>query len=186
MATDEPQDNATPRKPKPRSTKAEVNRRIREIYKLRLGGAEFPDLREYVDAPEHGWKVSNTQLRRYIAAADKLCERMFDAKASWLLSRHLLQRRQLYAHALGAGDFGTALRCLESEAKLENLFDAELVKRIEALETAAKQRQAPAFAPFPGATHAEPGNPIGEVGKEHAALANPGPLPGSGGAVAKG
>ena len=137
MPPDEPQNEPVPKKPKTRSTKAEVNRRIWEIYKLRLGGAEFPDLREYVDAPDHGWKVSNTQLRRYIAAADKLCERMFDAKASWLLSRHLLQRRQLYAHALGAGDFGTALRVLQDEAKLESLYDLDLVRRLEALEAVA-------------------------------------------------
>lgn len=64
---------------------------------------------------------------RYIAKADALCKRYFNANADHLLSRHLLQRRQLYAHALGAGDYSTALRTLDSEAKLEGLFPATKV-----------------------------------------------------------
>ena len=35
-----------------KSTKAEVQRRVNEVLKLRLGGAEFPDIREYANAPE--------------------------------------------------------------------------------------------------------------------------------------
>jgi hypothetical protein len=134
MQLNEPQPDPTPKASK-RSTKAEVARRIQEILKLRLGGAEFLDLREFADAPAQGWNVSNTQIRRYIAAADALCEKLFDAKAGHLLARHLLQRRQPYAHALGAGDFGTALRVLQDEAKLESIYDLDLLKRVESLET---------------------------------------------------
>jgi len=65
-------------------------------------------------------------LWRYIRAADALCEKHFDAKAGHLLSRHLLQRRQLYAHTLGAGDFSTALRVLKSEARLEGIDQRDL------------------------------------------------------------
>jgi hypothetical protein len=90
--------------------------------KLRLGGAEFADLREYALAPEQAWNVSDGQLWRYIKAADRLCKRNFDAKADHLLARHVLQRRQLYAHAMGAGDFATALRVLQDEARLEGLY----------------------------------------------------------------
>jgi hypothetical protein len=108
-----------------RSTKAEVLKRVEEVFKLRLGGAEFADIREYAAAPEQAWGVSDTQLWRYVAAADRLVKERFDARAEHLLARHLLQRRLLYAHALGAGDFSTALRILDSEAKLEGLFPAE-------------------------------------------------------------
>jgi hypothetical protein len=108
-----------------KSTKAEVLKRVEEVFKLRLGGAEFADIREYAAAPEQAWNVSNTQLWRYIAAADKLVKERFDAKAEHLLARHLLQRRTLYAHAMGAGDFRTALAILRDEAELENLYPAK-------------------------------------------------------------
>ena len=102
-----------------KSSKVEVMKRVEEVFKLRLGGAEFADIREYAGAPEQAWKVSDSQLWRYIAAADKLVKERFDAKADHLLTRHLLQRRTLYAHAMGAGDFRTALAVLQDEAKLE-------------------------------------------------------------------
>jgi hypothetical protein len=105
-----------------KSTKAEVAQRVEEVFKLRLGGAEFQDIRQYASAPEQQWDVSDRQLWRYIAAADALVKERFDARAEHLLARHCLQRRQLYAHAMGAGDFGTALRVLQDEAKLESLY----------------------------------------------------------------
>jgi hypothetical protein len=108
-----------------RSTKAELLQRVEQVFKMRLGGAEFADIREYATAPAQSWNVSDSQLWRYIAAADKLVKERFDAEAEHLLARHLLQRRQLYAHAMGAGDFGTALRVVQDEAKLEGLYPAE-------------------------------------------------------------
>src|SRR5215813_12036155 len=107
-----------------KSTKAEVLKRVEEVFKLRLGGAEFADIRDYAAAQEQAWGVSDTQLWRYIAAADKLVKERFDAKAEHLLARHLLQRRTLYAHAMGAGDFRTALAVLKDEADLEGLYTA--------------------------------------------------------------
>jgi hypothetical protein len=105
-----------------KSNQAEVAQRVEEVFKLRLGGAEFADIRQFASAPEQQWDVSDRQLWRYIQAADRLVQKRFDAKAEHLLARHLLQRRQLYAHAMGAGDFGTALRVLQDEAKLEGLY----------------------------------------------------------------
>jgi hypothetical protein len=107
-----------------KSTKVEVRKRVEEVFKLRLGGAEFADIREYAAAPEQAWGVSDTQLWRYVRAADALVQERFDAKAGHLLARHLLQRHTLYAHALGAGDFRTALAVLQDEAKLEGLYPA--------------------------------------------------------------
>jgi hypothetical protein len=110
-----------------KSTKAEVDRRVHEILKLRLGGAEFPDIREYANSPEQGWGVSDSQIWRYIRAADKLCETYFQGKAGHLLARHVLQRRQLYAHAMSAGDFRTALAVLKDEAELEGIYPPKKV-----------------------------------------------------------
>jgi hypothetical protein len=102
-----------------RSTNAVVRQRVEEIYRLRLGGAEYHDLLQH--ASEQGWGVTARQVGNYIAAADKLMAERLERRAEVLLSRHLLQRRQLYAHALGAGDFRTALAVLDSEARLERL-----------------------------------------------------------------
>jgi hypothetical protein len=104
-----------------RSSKDEVRRRVLAILKLRLAGAEWLDLVEFASAPEQAWGVSKSCLRRYVTLADRLCKEHFDAKAAHLLSRHCLQRRQLYNLALAAGDYRTALACLESEARLEQL-----------------------------------------------------------------
>jgi hypothetical protein len=111
-------------------SKAEIRQRVNAVLQLRLEGAEFPQICQYVSA----WNVSQRTIWRYIQAADKRCERYFDSKASYLLARHLLQRRQLYAAALKAGDHATALRILQDEAKLESLYDLDIVKRLEALE----------------------------------------------------
>jgi hypothetical protein len=118
----------------PKSTKAEVDSRIHEVFKLRLGGAELPDLREYAQAQSPPWGVSDGQLWRYVKAADALCVKYLDAKSEHLLARHLLQRRQLYAHAMGAGDFRTALAVLESEARLEALDPLTRLRLREAEE----------------------------------------------------
>jgi hypothetical protein len=108
-----------------KSTKVEVAKRVSEVYKLRLGGAEFPDIREYAAAPEQNWGVSDSQLWRYIKAADALCQEYLDARGEHLLARHILQRRQLFAHAMGAGDHRTALAVLKDEADLEALYPAQ-------------------------------------------------------------
>jgi hypothetical protein len=105
-----------------KSTKAEVRQRVEEVFKLRLGGANFPDILQYASAPEQAWGVSERQIWNYIKAADQLLLERFDAKAPHLLNRHLLQRNQVYAHAMGAGDFRTALAILQDEAKLEGLY----------------------------------------------------------------
>jgi hypothetical protein len=106
----------------PRSSKVETERRVEQVYKMLLGGATFPDIREFGCAPEQQWDVSDTQIRRYMTAAHQLIRERFEAKADYSFNRHMLRREQLFAHAMGAGDFGTALRVLQDEAKLEGLY----------------------------------------------------------------
>jgi hypothetical protein len=107
-----------------KSSKAEVLQRVEKVFELRLGGAEYADIVQYASAPEQAWGVSGRQIWNYIAAADRRIKQRFDARAEHLLARHLLQRRTLYAHAMGAGDFRTALAVLQDEAKLEGLYPA--------------------------------------------------------------
>jgi hypothetical protein len=110
-----------------KSTSAEVRKRVEAVFNLRLGGAEFADIVQYASAREQGWGVSERQLWNYVRAADQLVKERFDARAEHLLNRHLLQRRTLYAHAMGAGDFRTALAVLQDEAKLEGLYPPQKI-----------------------------------------------------------
>jgi hypothetical protein len=130
----------TKKKRTPRCTKAEKTKRVFEIFRLHLGGAEWLDLWQFVS--EQKWGITERQLRRYLVAATDLYATFFDAKAAHLLNRHLMQRRQLYAHALGVGDYGTALRVLVDEAKLESLYQPErdIEARLQALEQHASNK----------------------------------------------
>jgi hypothetical protein len=112
-----------------KATKAEVATLVEAVFELRLGGAGFADIRQYASAPTdregkklEPWDVSDRQLWRYIDAADKLCKERYDTRAPHLLSRHLLRRERLYAHALEVGDFKTALAILKDEADLEGHY----------------------------------------------------------------
>jgi hypothetical protein len=112
-----------------KANKAEVAARVEAVFELRIGGAGFTDIREYARAPTDRqgqklppWDVSDSQLWRYIAAADKLCKERYNAKADHLLARHLLRRERLYAHTLEVGDFKTALAILKDEAVLEGHY----------------------------------------------------------------
>jgi hypothetical protein len=104
-----------------KATKVVVRQRVEEVYKLRLGGAEFSDIVQFASAPEQAWGVSERQLWNYVRAADRLVTERFDAKAGHLLNRHILQRRTLFAHCMSSGDYRTALAVLRDEAELEGL-----------------------------------------------------------------
>jgi hypothetical protein len=106
----------------PRSTKVETEQRVEQVYKMLLGGATFPDIREFACAPEQNWGVTDTQIRRYMTAAHQRIKERYEARADHSFSKHMLRREQLYAHAMGAGDFRTALAVLQDEAKLEGLY----------------------------------------------------------------
>lgn len=135
-----------------KATKATVELRVTDLVRIRLDGAEYWDVREYVREQEQEdkspWKLaegkrplSASQLWRYIAKADKLIRDSCRTSRKRLMRRHLAQRRNLYAKAVSAGDFRAALAAAESEAKLENLFGDDALQRIEALEAAAAARR---------------------------------------------
>jgi hypothetical protein len=119
--------------PKPKPTKAQVEARVTEILRIRLDGAEIWDVREYVREMEQqdGWpwqlaegqkRLSDSQLWRYIARADREMEATSRACRRKLRRRHLAQRRALYAKALASGDYRTALAVLKDEAELRGLY----------------------------------------------------------------
>jgi hypothetical protein len=140
------------RKPKP--SKAIVQRRVEEVLRIILDGAEaLWDVREYVREKEQeagsAWELpagakplSDSQLFRYIARANRLIAESCRASRKKLLRRHLAQRRNLYAKAVSQGDVRAALACLDSEAKLTGLFDAELNRLVEQLAREIEQLKA--------------------------------------------
>lgn len=105
---------------KPNANRAEFNQRVEAVLKIRLDGAQFHDLKQY--ATEQGWDVSDRQLFRYARAADALILKHAEENREVLIARHVSQRRSLYARAINAGDFSTALRILDSECTLLGLF----------------------------------------------------------------
>lgn len=118
---------------KAKATKAIIARRVEEVLRIRLDGAEFWDVREYArekeqeagsawELPKGGKPLSDGQLWRYIGMADKMIAESCRASRKKLLRRHLAQRRNLYAKAISQGDVRAALAVLQDEAKLTGLY----------------------------------------------------------------
>jgi hypothetical protein len=118
-----------------KATAAIVARRVEEVLRIRLDGAEFWDVLQYIaekqEAGEGVWAVPDGEkpiaertVWWYIQRADKLLAETFrkEAGRKKLLRRHLAQRRNLYAKALNQGDVRAALAVLDSEAKLLDLY----------------------------------------------------------------
>ena len=114
-----------------KSDKTTVQQRVEEILSLRLLGAEFTDIRQHASAQK--WNVSDRQLFRYIAAGDKILADTLEKDRQKLLNRHVAMRRALYARAMSVSDYGTALRTLDSEARILALPQDEITKQIDDL-----------------------------------------------------
>ena len=92
---------------------------------LLLQGAEFHEIRQY--AANKGWGLTNRQVRRHIDLAYQRTTDILGHKQEELLSRHLLQRRALYARCLKAEDLRGALQILQDEAQLLGLYPARKI-----------------------------------------------------------
>ena len=103
-----------------KSNKATVIRRVQEVLRLTLAGAEFPEIQQY--ASGQGWNLSERQLRRYLELAYQDLGETAQRDRQQLIGRHLMQRRALYARALKANDIRTALQVLRDEAALLGLY----------------------------------------------------------------
>jgi hypothetical protein len=103
-----------------KSDKATILRRIDDVTRLVLAGAEFADIRQY--ASDQVWQVSQRQIRRYLEAAYKRLAQTTKRDRKQLLGRHLMQRRALYARSLKGNDVRTALQVLRDEAALQGLY----------------------------------------------------------------
>ena len=109
-----------------KSNKTTVRQRVEEILSLRLLGAAFMDIRQH--ASVSGWNVGDRQLRRYIADGDDILAETLEPERENLLNLHIAQRQALYGRAVSVSDYSTALRILDSEAKLLGLFPPKQVE----------------------------------------------------------
>src|SRR5687767_8634471 len=94
------------RKHSPKSDTAEVSRRVEEVLRIRLDGAQYHDILQH--AAENGWGVNERQLRTYMSRADDLLVERQDKSRKKVIARHLAQRQALFARALNAADYRTA------------------------------------------------------------------------------
>lgn len=136
--------------------KARITQRVEEILRIRLDGAEFWDIRQYVrekeaageepwDLPDGGKPISDSQLWRYMRRADLLVRESCAVARKQLLRDHLAKRRALYARAVNAGDFRTALAVLRDLAEMQRLYPdpAEDVRKdVEELKKQLEEAEA--------------------------------------------
>jgi hypothetical protein len=119
-----------------KANKTTVKLRVEEILRIRLDGAEFWDVCQYVREkereagsawvrPEGGKPLAESTIWRYIGRADKLIAESCRSSRKKLIRNHLAQRRNLYAKAVSSGDYRTALAVKQDEAKLLGLYPAE-------------------------------------------------------------
>lgn len=124
-----------PRADGEQADKALVERRVEDVLRIRLDGAEFWDVREFVRAkekepgsnwelPAGGTPLSDGQLRRYQQKADRLVQESFERGRKKHIRQHLAKRRMLYGRAVNAGELATALAILKDEATLLRLYPA--------------------------------------------------------------
>lgn len=123
----------------PQADKALTQRRIDDILRIRLDGAQFWDVREFVrekeKEPDSNWYVepgakalADGTIRNYMTKADRIMTETLERSRKKIRRRHLAQRRNLYAKAATTGDLRTALSVLQDEAQLLGLYPATKTK----------------------------------------------------------
>src|SRR5687768_14689658 len=112
-----------PRKKGAKADNAEVSRRVEEVLRIRLDGAQLHDIVQY--ASGKGWGVSDRQVPTYIQRADALLVERQDKSRRKVIALHLARRETLYARAVNAADYRTALAVLADDAKLRGLYASD-------------------------------------------------------------
>lgn len=123
-----PKKPEAPEKIKKQADALEAIRRVDEILKKRLDGAQYHDVAEHAEA--NGWGIKERQIREYIQKADKIIARRSDRNRRQIIARHIAQRQSLFTRAIKESDLRTALAILDSEAKLRGLFPDKGLKEL--------------------------------------------------------
>jgi hypothetical protein len=127
---------AKSRKHTKKSGAAEVTRRVEEVLRLRLDGAMYHDVMQY--ASEKRWGVSERQVATYLRRADDLLIERQETKRRRVIARRLAQRESLFARAVQAADYRTALAVLADMDRLQGHYlsdrDIKDVLRLAAVQ----------------------------------------------------
>ncbi len=113
-------------KAKPKSDNTTVAARVEEILRIRLDGAQFHDIVQYVT--EKGWDITERHVRNYIRKADNLLVERHDRNRKRAIAQHHARRESLYARSVNAADYRTALAVLADLAKIRGLYAPDKVE----------------------------------------------------------
>lgn len=128
------------KKQKKKSEEATVALRVGEVLRIRLDGAQYHDVVQYAAVQTPPWDLKERQIREYIRRADNLLVERQDRNRRRVVARQLAQRQALFARAVNAADYRTALAIIDSEAKLRGLYPEKDLKELVKLAAAQGQR----------------------------------------------
>ncbi|HJZ55893.1 MAG TPA: hypothetical protein VKE74_13070 [Gemmataceae bacterium] len=121
-----------------RSDRTTLTQRIEEVLLIRLDGAQFHDVVRF--GSEKGWNVGERMIRKYIRRADELLAERLDHRRRRVIARHIAQRETLYARAVNAADYRTALAILMDLDRLLGLYPDQQFRDLARLAAAQGER----------------------------------------------
>lgn len=110
-----------------RPTKAEIEVKVTEIFKLLIAGVQRHDIRRYV-AEKVKWEVPERTLDRYLSRATELIRASAAFDRNTELGRAISRLHDLYSRSYRVQDFKT---CLTIQRELNELLGLYAPKRME-------------------------------------------------------
>jgi hypothetical protein len=128
-----------------KANKATTRARVDDVLRVLNDGATCWQIRQYVaereatreapwTIPEGGRPLSERQIRRYIALADKVIAEENRTHRRRLIRRHVAKLQSLFARCVNKGDERTARAVLHDLAEVQGLLGDELARQVEDLQ----------------------------------------------------
>jgi hypothetical protein len=117
-----------------RGSAIEARKRVKEIVRLRLAGAELDEILAF--AKQNDWEVGRRAIQRLMQAADRVLAKRFNRDTRAMVAQHATMRMAIYRNALADGDGKLALSVLKDLDALLGLYAAKGV-RIEDMTSAS-------------------------------------------------
>jgi hypothetical protein len=123
-----------------KASKATTRARVEDILRVLNDGATCWQMRQYVaqmeqkgespwTIPEGGKALSERQIRRYVAAADKVIAEDNRTHRAKRRRRHVAKLQSLYARCVNKGDERTARAVLHDLAELQGLHGTDTASK---------------------------------------------------------
>jgi hypothetical protein len=123
---------------KKKTEAAEVAKRVDAVLRIVLDGAQFHDVMQY--AEEQKWGLKERQVREYLSRANELLAERLEKNRKRTIARRISQREALFARALNAADYRTALAILSDLDKLQGHYPEKDLRELVRLAAAQGQR----------------------------------------------